>query len=560
MPGKLARLTQNSTAAFLMAVLCFYPLYIKQFSNLGVTKFTACFTLFLLFILWLGACTAIGARAPAGRFSDARRDPTLLGLAAFVMATLIATVFSLSPHASLWGLGGYYGGLMMVLFTAAGYLCVRSYADGTDLDLLFFGIGAAASIAAVLYTLNIFNIDLIGAYENTAVHERAQFFSTLGQKDFNASFFAVALPIVFWCFLNAESVQKAALYGIPAVFGTLALAVVDSEALTLGLAAAVMVMVCQKDFTTRTLRRMLLLGAAFFAWAGWMHAMRASVYTQGGTSLLAKFGARPAAVTGVLVCLIFWALLAARATKGKTEVPLWKPGRVLTVLALIFAVLAVLLANLLPGLPLPERLHNLLVFSDDWGTYRGTAWRVSASTWAQAPFWRKLIGFGPGSMHAAVADWAGEGMTPRIATFYAAHNEYLEELLTTGLLGLGAWGLFAGSHLVRGLRGWQCPGAAPIVLALCSYLAQAAVSIRVCAVFPLVMLLFALLAALTAPQAPEPAPVQSRPSRRKKTKAAAPAQVPRGQTAKRRALITAAALLCMAAAGGVRNVIFWFLL
>ena len=95
MPGKLARLTKNSTAAFLMAVLCFYPLYIKQFSNLGVTKFTACFTLFLLFILWLGACTAIGARAPAGRFAGARRDPTIIGLAAFAAASLIATVLSL---------------------------------------------------------------------------------------------------------------------------------------------------------------------------------------------------------------------------------------------------------------------------------------------------------------------------------------------------------------------------------------------------------------------------------------------------------------------------------
>ena len=65
------RLAGSSATAFLCAVLCVYPLYIDKFSNLGVTKFTGCFTLFLLFLLWLVACTAIGARAPRPRNANA---------------------------------------------------------------------------------------------------------------------------------------------------------------------------------------------------------------------------------------------------------------------------------------------------------------------------------------------------------------------------------------------------------------------------------------------------------------------------------------------------------
>ena len=68
------RLAGTSATAFLCAVLCVYPLYIDKFSNLGVTKFTGCFTLFLLFLLWLVACTAIGARAPRPRNANAGRD------------------------------------------------------------------------------------------------------------------------------------------------------------------------------------------------------------------------------------------------------------------------------------------------------------------------------------------------------------------------------------------------------------------------------------------------------------------------------------------------------
>lgn len=76
-------------------------------------------------------------------------------------------------------------------------------------------------------------------------------------------------------------------------------------------------------------------------------------------------------------------------------------------------------------------------------------------------------------------------MTARMATFYAAHNEYLEQLLTTGILGLAAWLLLVAAHLRRGERSWNTPGVAPVMLALCSYLAQAVVSIRVSMVFPL---------------------------------------------------------------------------
>ena len=71
---------------------------------------------------------------------------------------------------------------MMVLFTAAGYLAVRAFAPQKILNGLTFCVGVTTALVTVLYVLNIFNIDLIGTYADTAVVERAQFFSTLGQK------------------------------------------------------------------------------------------------------------------------------------------------------------------------------------------------------------------------------------------------------------------------------------------------------------------------------------------------------------------------------------------
>ena len=303
---QLRKLAARSATAFLLAALCVFPLYIDKFSNLGVVKFTGICTLSWAFALWLGALACVGARPDPGRLPW-KADPALWALGAVTASGVVSTVLSLSPGASFWGLGGYYGGCMMVLFTAAGYLAVRAFAPQKILNGLTFCVGVTTALVTVLYVLNIFNIDLIGTYADTAVVERAQFFSTLGQKNFCSGFMAFALPLVFYAFLVARGPRHTIFYGIPAFFGGLALAVVDAEGLMLGVGVAALVLICQKNFTTRTLRRLAVIGAFFFFHAGWMQYMRTHVYTQGGKPMLAALG--HVAQRGFVVCLVVWAAL-----------------------------------------------------------------------------------------------------------------------------------------------------------------------------------------------------------------------------------------------------------
>ena len=548
---QLRKLAAQSATAFLVAALCAFPLYIDKFSNLGVVKFTAVCTLCWAFALWLGALRAVGAAPQPGRLPW-RQDTALWALGAVTISGVVSTALSLSPEASFWGLGGYYGGCMMVLFTAAGYLAVRAFAPQSLLNGLTFGVGVTTAIVTVLYVLNIFNIDLIGTYADTAVVERAQFFSTLGQKNFCSGFMAFALPLVFYAFLVARGVRHTVLYGIPAFFGGLALAVVDAEGLALGIGAAVLVLLCQRMFTTRTLRRLAVIGGFFFFHAGWMQYMRTHVYTQGGKPMLAALG--HVGQTGFLVCLVLWAVLRF-ALRGR-EVPLYRLGRCVAGIVVVGAVVLTVLANCWPSFPSLGRLDDLLIFNDDWGTYRGTAWRITAASWLDQPLWRKLLGVGPGMMHTAVANWAGADITERMKTFYAAHNEYLELLLTTGVVGLAAWLWFVAAHLRRAAQNWLRPGVAPVTLALVSYLAHAVISIRVSMIFPEIMLLFALLQVFCLP--PEEAAVQEKPARHaKKQKTAAPAEQP--GLVRQWLPPIAAGIVMMAVCGAASRVIFGFL-
>ena len=553
---QLRKLAARSATAFLLAALCVFPLYIDKFSNLGVVKFTGVCTLSWAFALGLGALACVGARPDPGRLPW-KADPALWALGAVTASGVVSTVLSLSPGASFWGLGGYYGGCMMVLFTAAGYLAVRAFAPQKILNGLTFCVGITTALVTVLYVLNIFNIDLIGTYADTAVVERAQFFSTLGQKNFCSGFMAFALPLVFYAFLVARGPRHTVFYGIPAFFGGLALAVVDAEGLMLGVGVAALVLICQKNFTTRTLRRLAVIGAFFFFHAGWMQYMRTHVYTQGGKPMLAALG--HVAQRGFVVCLVVWAALYF-GLRGR-ELPLYRPGRVLAGGIVAGAAVLTLLANCVPGFPSLGRLDDVLIFNDNWGTYRGTAWRITVESWLAQPVWRKLLGVGPGMMHTAVADWAGAGITDRMKTFYAAHNEYLELLLTTGAAGLAAWLWFVIAHLRRAAQNWLRPGVAPVTLALVSYLAHAVISIRVSMIFPEIMLLFALLQVFCLPpEQEENSATAEKPVRYgkgKKTKSAEPVQQP-GLLRQWMPPIVAG-IAMMAVCGAASRVIFGFL-
>lgn len=549
---QLRKLAARSATAFLLAALCVFQLYIDKFSNLGVVKFTGICTLSWAFALWLGALACVGARPDPGRLPW-KADPALWALGAVTASGVVSTVLSLSPGASFWGLGGYYGGCMMVLFTAAGYLAVRAFAPQKILNGLTFCVGVTTALVTVLYVLNIFNIDLIGTYADTAVVERAQFFSTLGQKNFCSGFMAFALPLVFYAFLVARGPRHTVFYGIPAFFGGLALAVVDAEGLTLGVGVAALVLICQKNFTTRTLRRLAVIGAFFFFHAGWMQYMRTHVYTQGGKPMLAALG--HVAQRGFVVCLVVWAALYF-GLRGR-ELPLYRPGRVLAGGIVAGAAVLTLLANCVPGFPSLGRLDDVLIFNDNWGTYRGTAWRITVESWLAQPVWRKLLGVGPGMMHTAMADWAGAGITDRMKTFYAAHNEYLELLLTTGAAGLAAWLWFVIAHLRKAAQNWLRPGVAPVTLALVSYLAHAVISIRVSMIFPEIMLLFALLQVFCLPEQGDTAAEKAPAKHGKKAKPDVPAD--HHGLARQWLLPILAAVVMMAVCGAASRVIFGFL-
>ena len=153
-------------------------------------------------------------------------------------------------------------------------------------------------------------------------------------------------------------------------------------------------------------------------------------------------------------------------------------------------------------------LSNAVVFNNAWGTGRGLNWGMAMDYFAhRMSFIKKLIGYGPDSYYMIAMDnffdkmaAAGYGM------FDAAHNEYLNYLITVGIAGLTVYVLFMISMIcamtrflrrnTRDVNGREpapekiC--AAAVIMVIITYMAQAFINIAVPIVAPMLYIIFSI--------------------------------------------------------------------
>ena len=85
-------------------------------------------------------------------------------------------------------------------------------------------------------------------------------------------------------------------------------------------------------------------------------------------------------------------------------------------------------------------LGNYLYFDDAWGTQRGYVWRACWEEFMDLNLFHKLIGTGPDSFSVQMLLHRYKEMSDTTGQIYdSAHNELLQYLYTTGILGLIAY-------------------------------------------------------------------------------------------------------------------------
>ena len=429
-------------------------------------------------------------------------SPTDIFMLCFLGFAVISTLLSERREQAFLGTGGRNNGLLLLLvYTLMYFTVTRNYVRK---DYVFIIYPAVSSLIAALTVLNFFYIDPLHMLEGYDEATISDFGSTLGNKNIIAAFMCLFLPAAFMLFVVSKAKLMRTVSGIAIVFAYTGLLCADSTSDILGLFVILPVMAIISARSYEYMRRCLLGLTILFA-SGKLLLLFANAvgdHNKGFEFMQQFLIYSPVTYTPIAICGLLYLLMTALGKNGTPRYPAKAVKSILTllfVIGIISAVGAFVYFSFIDKETDIGEFDKLLRFDDYWGTHRGFMWRVGLEEFSRFNPLRILFGTGPDAAYyvfephfAELSDRFGDSSTD------CAHNEFINYLLTQGVLGLAAYLGMMATAIVRGLKtAKRDPIAFAFICPVICYLAQSTVNLYNPIVTPTLFIFLSLTEAVS---------------------------------------------------------------
>lgn len=365
----------------------------------------------------------------------------------FVLASVISTFQSKFFYEAFWGNEGRFMGLFLILLYGISFFVITRFFNFKRWHLDAFLI--AGMIACLIGILQYFYIDPLGFKKDISLGQYNVFASTFGNINTYTSYVALIVGAATAAFVIEENVVKRRWYLLAVVISLLALitGVSDNAYLSMAAAFGLLPLYMFKDF--KGIKKYMLLVTILFTEFWTIDLVNQAIPERvlGINSLFNVIaGYRYLEVIVIALWVITIALyfidgrLDKKVEKRKTSNIgrwLWLGIITLVLLGIVYILYDV---NIAGHEDKYGSLNAYLMFNDDWGSYRGYVWRISREIFNSFSPFQKLFGYGPDTFGIiTVLNYYGDMATKYGVIFDSAHNEYLQYLITTGIIGLGAY-------------------------------------------------------------------------------------------------------------------------
>ncbi|MBE5947190.1 MAG: O-antigen ligase family protein [Lachnospiraceae bacterium] len=440
---------------YLVAVLGVFPWFLHDaYFDITITKYkfiiTATFSYIILFVMAYVIETLI-CYALTNNFKDTYinsvevkkswKRPGFWAVA-FMLANIFAYIVSVDQTSSMTGSKGRYMGCMMYVLMCIMFLMVSSRAFLNAVLLIIFGCATFFSyfVAIMQHAGN----DFMGYKEGISHKSYYIFTSTFGNINIFASFISISLPI----FLALYIFSKKLIWKIPSailvISGGMCLIISNSDSVYLGVGAAFILLFFISYYNGQFTS---FVEAVFMMAIGNLLVviMRMTVECEydknrgGVAEVIDKPSVAVAMV--VMIVLVYVAVLIGKKKLGDKLELLNKKKVILTmsIIMVVAFVLVIVYGNI--------KKISLFTFDYEWGTYRGYIWIKCMELFEEAPLTNKLFGYGNETLKMlTTTNFYEEMIDVTGKTYDNAHNEVLQYLVTTGLVGaLSYIGMFLSS-------------------------------------------------------------------------------------------------------------------
>lgn len=368
-----------------------------------------------------------------------------LMLIIFWIVAAISTVLSPFKFESFWGNEGRYGGLFLItLYTAVYFFIVKCFRVRSWYVDLCLTVGLVVCIFGLT---DFFYLDLLGFEIYLSSSEKNSFTSFIGNINMYTQLVSIYLGVAVFMWVGTKNRLMSIWYYICLWIIFLAAIVGQSDNVYLSIAALFAVLPLYAFRSRRGIRRYFILVITFLASAKvvqWISIKYAGqvvpIYSLYNIIVEYEKLNIVIAVLGIVALLLYVFDYAVKKQDAQVTPWLWR-GWLVLIIAAVLAVLYVLYdVNLAGGGEKYGSLQKYLKFSDSWGSSRGFAWRIALENYGKFPIHQKLFGHGPDTFGLITYfNNLAEMQGSYHVVFENAHNEYLQYLMTMGILGVSAY-------------------------------------------------------------------------------------------------------------------------
>lgn len=399
-----------------------------------------CFSLYLM--------DRIMAKEKLIKKEKIRITPLYIFVFSWFAINLISALLSEYKDYVMDGAAGRSAGFKSVLCYFIIFIIVsKLYKDS---DIAFYGFLISSVLISILGILNGMNIDPLGFFKGLDARQIIIYLSTLGNMDIYTLYFSLSIPLILMHYLKEKDIRKKILYLLGASINIIAITAGQCDmAYIIIVFSLFLVMIFNKEEES-----IVILLLPYFLSVLPIYMLAKANINADITRNVSKITYGYFKIYPVFIVL-FLILLFINSKKKIYVNKLKKSAFIFLVSGLIlYFILLILFTFILKDVDL-SGFSTFLRFNNEFGSYRGFIWKKVIEEYLSFNFIGKLIGIGPDTLYPYLMENCAEEMMQVTKTYYDnAHNEFLQYLITTGILGLVSYVGIIFFALKNGIKAW----------------------------------------------------------------------------------------------------------